>query len=173
MRNIFEYHDEGIYLEHHGILGQKWGIRRYQNRDGTLTAEGKQRYNDDYTENDLKRDITEALEFGEKSYSSRGGLDAYLKQDERISRIRDGVPALKKLVNEARQHAQKLDSLDQSEDTKKIEQITDKVNGLYQDYFREFSKVVKRYSGETVGEASFFAMCIEDNFWLQIPNFGY
>lgn len=32
------------YLEHHGILGMKWGIRRYQNEDGTLTAEGKKRY---------------------------------------------------------------------------------------------------------------------------------
>lgn len=28
---------------HHGILGQKWGIRRFQNRDGTLTSAGKQR----------------------------------------------------------------------------------------------------------------------------------
>lgn len=31
-------------LYHHGIKGQKWGIRRYRNEDGTLTAEGKQRY---------------------------------------------------------------------------------------------------------------------------------
>lgn len=30
-------------LEHHGILGQKWGIRRYQNKDGTLTSAGKKR----------------------------------------------------------------------------------------------------------------------------------
>lgn len=28
------------YLAHHGILGQKWGIRRYQNTDGSLTAKG-------------------------------------------------------------------------------------------------------------------------------------
>lgn len=31
-------------LEHHGILGQKWGVRRYQNPDGTLTTEGRIRY---------------------------------------------------------------------------------------------------------------------------------
>lgn len=38
--NIQEYNS----LQHHGILGQKWGIRRYQNEDGSLTEEGKQRY---------------------------------------------------------------------------------------------------------------------------------
>ena len=31
-------------LYHHGIKGQKWGIRRFQNEDGSLTAEGKARY---------------------------------------------------------------------------------------------------------------------------------
>ena len=28
-------------IEHHGVLGQKWGIRRYQNADGSLTQAGK------------------------------------------------------------------------------------------------------------------------------------
>lgn len=32
------------YLEHHGIKGQKWGVRRYQNSNGTLTAEGLAKY---------------------------------------------------------------------------------------------------------------------------------
>lgn len=32
------------YLVHHGIKGQKWGIRRYQNKDGSLTPAGKKRY---------------------------------------------------------------------------------------------------------------------------------
>lgn len=36
--------EEKEFLAHHGILGQKWGIRRYQNSDGSLTEEGKQRY---------------------------------------------------------------------------------------------------------------------------------
>ena len=31
-------------LYHHGVKGQKWGVRRYQNEDGSLTEEGKQRY---------------------------------------------------------------------------------------------------------------------------------
>lgn len=31
-------------LAHHGIKGMKWGIRRYQNEDGTLTDSGKRRY---------------------------------------------------------------------------------------------------------------------------------
>ncbi len=35
---------EEAFLAHHGILGQKWGVRRYQNYDGTRTAAGKERY---------------------------------------------------------------------------------------------------------------------------------
>ena len=41
MENISVVHDDT--LEHHGIKGQKWGVRRYQNKDGTRTAAGKKR----------------------------------------------------------------------------------------------------------------------------------
>lgn len=40
-------------LYHSGIKGQKWGIRRFQNEDGTLTEEGKKRYQK--IEDDVKK----------------------------------------------------------------------------------------------------------------------
>lgn len=40
MESLPSYMDT-LYLEHHGIKGQKWGVRRFQNEDGSLTAAGK------------------------------------------------------------------------------------------------------------------------------------
>lgn len=35
--------NEGAYLAHHGVKGQRWGVRRFQNPDGSLTEKGKRR----------------------------------------------------------------------------------------------------------------------------------
>ncbi len=43
-------------LKHHGIMGMKWGVRRYQNPDGSLTPEGKKRYNENYSSEQRARD---------------------------------------------------------------------------------------------------------------------
>lgn len=43
MSTYYFYNSEDAYLEHHGIKGQKWGIRRFQNPDGSLTPAGEKR----------------------------------------------------------------------------------------------------------------------------------
>lgn len=57
-------------LYHYGIKGQKWGIRRFQNADGTLTIQGRERYKDN-RETHHKRDpdskMMQALEAGKIS----------------------------------------------------------------------------------------------------------
>ena len=42
-------------VKHYGILGMKWGVRRYQNKDGTLTPAGKKRYDQDVRTNLSKK----------------------------------------------------------------------------------------------------------------------
>lgn len=42
-------------LYHHGVKGMKWGVRRYQNSDGSLTSAGKKRYDRDQRENAGKK----------------------------------------------------------------------------------------------------------------------
>lgn len=43
MERQFEFVDGSSYLAHFGTKGQRWGFRRYQNEDGSLTEEGKAR----------------------------------------------------------------------------------------------------------------------------------
>ena len=62
----------GTYLAHHGIKGQKWGVRRYQNEDGTLTEAGKQRYYDDYVANKGKM---------YDAWDRTGGQDGEIRKD--------------------------------------------------------------------------------------------
>lgn len=47
------YYEEENKLQHYGVKGMKWGIRRYQNKDGSLTTAGKTKY-DNYKDRRVK-----------------------------------------------------------------------------------------------------------------------
>lgn len=63
-------------LYHWGIKGMKWGVRRYQNKDGTLTAAGKKHYNGDGNAGEE----AEQVEYAPK----RTGKDASAYTDEEL-----------------------------------------------------------------------------------------
>lgn len=62
------------YLQHHGILGQKWGVRRYQNPDGTLTDAGRKRY---YTKAEIREAKKKLPEIYEKEQKARQDLNDF------------------------------------------------------------------------------------------------
>lgn len=60
------------YLMHHGTKGQKWGVRKYQNTDGSLTAEGRRHYGIGEGLRKAKEYLTERDENGKLHLSKQG-----------------------------------------------------------------------------------------------------
>lgn len=68
-------YDYSDHIEHHGIQGQKWGIRRYQNTDGSLTPEGKKHYQN--MSDNMKDTKNRAKKITAASGALTGGIAAY------------------------------------------------------------------------------------------------
>lgn len=128
--------DRSGYISHHGILGMKWGVRRYQNPDGSLTPEGQRRYNAknsaiEYSRKMQKdaaalakhyRDGTTLKAFDkmygdgttrkgqdnfiEDFYSNTGGKKLVVSDEVRRELPRIIQEARKKLIDEERGHAE-------------------------------------------------------------------
>ena len=73
-------------LYHDGIKGMKWGIRRYQNYDGTLTEEGRLRYNKNYSENRAEGSLPTKDIDGNYYYTNKKGEKTlYKTRSEQLS----------------------------------------------------------------------------------------
>lgn len=83
------YYESGNELYHHGIKGQKWGIRRFRKTDGSLTPAGKKRYSSTSIRSAMARRSNEKIDKGFKDWN------------ENVKK-RDNAIALGKKANEAK-----------------------------------------------------------------------
>ena len=87
-------------LYHYGVKGQKWGIRRYQNPDGTLTKAGKEHYSNSDVKNSFENYRNKQLKKVNRKY------DRALKKVERDLVNPEGTSRLAEMMRNG--HAQKL-----------------------------------------------------------------
>lgn len=90
-------------LYHHGIKGQKWGERKYQNEDGSLTPAGEQRYLSGAERRAAKK-AAKAVKKVEKTHAKAGdaaGRSDYYRQkgDEASKKFDDNAKSLDKIAD--------------------------------------------------------------------------
>lgn len=84
---------EDNYLAHFGIKGQKWGLRRFQKLDGTLTEEGRARYRQPDAQKELSRAIQKSR--------TKEQIAALPQAKDTLARIKDSAKALSDAHKEA------------------------------------------------------------------------
>ena len=98
-------------LYHHGVKGMKWGVRRYQNKDGSLTAAGKKRYARDAREKEFnKYDKSTGKYYKISKKNGRSDLE-----DDPNRYVKEDLSRTQRLINETAGFARNLKTVnDQS-----------------------------------------------------------
>ncbi len=87
-------------LYHHGILGMKWGVRRWQNKDGSLTPAGKERYNDDWSDDAKSVATTRSKSSKEMSNAELRRVIERMNLEKQYSQLnKEDISKGKKAVN--------------------------------------------------------------------------
>ena len=89
------------YIAHFGIKGMKWGVRRFQNKDGSLTELGQKR---------VQRDLDELSEENRKKY--KPNVNKWVKSD--LKETRDIIKNTNSLANTALQSSKKKSAKNKS-----------------------------------------------------------
>lgn len=83
-------------LAHWGIKGMKWGVRRYQNADGSLTPAGKKRYDDSHEDYRRAHDKKKISQMSDKELQARNNR---LQMEQNYKRMTQKTGRGKKAVN--------------------------------------------------------------------------
>ena len=114
-------------LQHHGIKGQRWGVRRYQNPDGSLTAEGRERY----IKGDINSGFAQLTKEGKREF----------RKVARENRVKAQKAVKEELHNEKNGMSM----------VNKIDQASNDLNK----YANEYADLVKEKSSSLVGNKEF------------------
>lgn len=117
---MYEYFDDlyGESLEHHGIFGMKWGIRRFQNKDGSLTPAGKRQAEKRAAKEAKNKAKTKEQEAKKKAKTKEQEAKAAAKAEEAEKKLRSDID--KAIANVDMKQLSKLKSSMSDEDLKRF-----------------------------------------------------
>lgn len=174
-------------LYHHGVLGQKWGVRRYQNKDGSLTNAGKKRYSDS-----ARKFVTWEYDTDKKINKLR---DQQSKEIDAIPKLKDNEWYTKdrKLTDKAHKYYDKVRAIENKYSKKrdllrkqKDEEIeTTRKNVLFDDNIkqdtlkaRSLNKQISSLRNDILGETSknasiAYKQYVKENPGDSDPEYGF